>query len=599
MLFRLEERWPFDQTKIHSKEALYEIPTLYEYIGTGHTGEGSDVPTLVGVDNTGTLISQCGTVAAGYIRREVGEGEEEIKSKELHGERILEETGREPSDDPEARVISGGGSTVFFTALEAGSECDASSSEGPGTGPAVAQLFARVGEPGTETKVGGAVTVNVAGSTECDTASFDSCNVTRAPTYQGASTDGSKVFFTSEQPLVEHDTDSTNNLYECGLPGDSGKPLTPVAPVNPCPDLVRVSLPLSGAAEVQSVAAVSADGSHVYFIAKGVLSGANAEHNSPTAGQDNLYVWEEGRTAFIATLPSWFFRLGEAQATPDGEQLVFTSSADLTADDTSPVAQVFLYEAQRGALVRVSKGQDGYNDDGNTTTNPASIWNAAAVAGDRAISEDGSEVVFESNQALTPEVHGGKSNVYLWHDGNVYLISDGTPAGNHKPIGKVAGSGSINLAARSEGLVGIDASGQNIFFTTEAQLVGQDKDELSDLYDARVDGGFPAPRVNECVGEACQGAFSAPAAPLSSGSLSSSGAGNLAPALKSTSTPEPKPLTRAQKLAKALKTCKQDKSKKKRAKCEAAARKRYGAKAKSKAKAKRKTGKSSGKGGKR
>jgi len=77
------------------------------------------------------------------------------------------------------------------------------------------------------------VTVNVAGSTECATAAFDSCNVTEAPAYQGASTDGSKVFFTSEQPLVEHDTDSTNNLYECRLPGGLGQTPDPVTPVNP------------------------------------------------------------------------------------------------------------------------------------------------------------------------------------------------------------------------------------------------------------------------------------------------------------------------------------------------------------------------------
>jgi hypothetical protein len=522
VLFGLHSfRWPFDQTKTSNQNSLdhktdlsYEIPSLYEYIGTGHAGEGTDVPTLVGVDNTGTLISQCGTVEAGYAG---GEGEGSSKGEAREGY----------LDEPEDRVISAGGSTVLFTALTAGEACNQSSIEGPGTGPAVDQLFARVGEAGTEAKVGGAVTVNVAGRTECATATVDSCNVTEAPHYQGASTDGSKVFFTSEQPeLVKGDTDTTNNLYECRLPGDSGKPLTRVAPINPCPELVRVSLPLSGSAEVQSVAAVSQDGSHVYFVAKGVLSGENAEHNSPTVGQDNLYVWEEGRTAFIATLPSAAFKLGEVQATPGGEQLVFTSSADLTPDDTSTVAQVFLYEAQHEALIRVSKGQHGYNDDGNTTTNPASISNAASVEGRRTISEDGSEVVFESNEALTEQVHGGLHNVYLWRGGNVYLISDGTPAGDR---------------ARNNyaGLVGIDASGQNVFFTTEAQLVGQDTDELSDLYDARIDGGFPAPKVNECVGEACQGTFSAPPAPLPAGSLSSSGAGNVTPPLGSTTPAKP------------------------------------------------------------
>ena len=50
-----------------------------------------------------------------------------------------------------------------------------------------------------------------------------------------------------------------------------------------------------------------------------------------------------------------------------------------------------------------------------------------------------------------------------------------------------------------------------------------------------------------------------------------------------------KPLTRAQKLAKALKECKKKKSKKKRASCEARARQKYGAKAKGKKSAKKST----------
>ena len=544
---------------------LFSASSLFEYIGTGHSGEGSGAPTLIGVDNMGALISRCGIEAgAGY------EGEEfQLRPSDESGE-------------AESRSISGGGSSVFFTARP--------SCKG-GTGPAVSEVFASVGEPGPGVERGSAVTVNVAGTSECATVAFDSCNVTKAVKYQGASTDGSRVFFTSEQPLVSGDTDSTSNLYECRLPGDSGGALTGgLSPVDPCPDLVRVSVPVSsGGAEVQSVGAVSQDGSHVYFVAKGVLSGENAEHHSPMPGLDNLYVWEEGRTAFIATLSSAAFKLGEAQATPDGDSLVFTSSADLLLGDTSTVSQVFLYEAQHEALRWVSEGQDG-SEDGNTTTDSASLTSGkirevggsieeVAEAdrlgeGRRVISEDGSVVVFESNAALTPQVHGGKNNVYLWRAGDLSLISDGTPAGTHH-------------GGHTEGLVGIDASGENVFFTTEAPLVGQDSDELSDLYDARVDGGFAAPKVVECSGEVCHGALSAPLAPLAPGSLlPPGGAGNLTPqpppppASKPIPKPNPGPLTRPEKLARALKACARDRAKERRARCDALARKRYGAKSK-------------------
>jgi hypothetical protein len=136
------------------------------------------------------------------------------------------------------------------------------------------------------------------------------------------------------------------------------------------------------------------------------------------------------------------------------------------------------------------------------------------------ISEDGSTVVFESSQALTAQAHGGIHNVYLWRGGNVYLISDGTSA--DESVQRLVGG-------QYAGLVGIDASGQNVFFTTETHLVGQDGDDLSDLYDARIGGGFPAPKVNACSGEACQGALSGLLAPVMPGSLSPGGVGNVTP----------------------------------------------------------------------
>ena len=56
----------------------------------------------------------------------------------------------------------------------------------------------------------------------------------------------------------------------------------------------------------------------------------------------------------------------------------------------------------------------------------------------------------------------------------VSLISDGTTS-----TGAVLG--------------GTTPSGNDVFFTTMAQLVPQDADGYDDIYDARVGGGFPAP----------------------------------------------------------------------------------------------------------
>ncbi len=77
-------------------------------------------------------------------------------------------------------------------------------------------------------------------------------------------------------------------------------------PVNTCPNLRQLT---TGGADVENVVRVSKDGSHVYFIAHGVLA-ANRGANDQTAlaGAHNLYVWQTdaehpaGHTRFVARL---------------------------------------------------------------------------------------------------------------------------------------------------------------------------------------------------------------------------------------------------------------------------------------------------------
>jgi hypothetical protein len=223
--------------------------SLYEYLGAGHTGAGSDRPHLVGLDNTGAAVSQCGT-----------------------------EVAKSPST--RAPAISSGGSTVLFTAAEG--PCG-----GGGSGPPAPQLYARIGDPGsTQT------TVNVAGSAGCVASA--ACDVISAPAYQGASADGSKIFFTTSQALSADDHDVANDIYECDLPGDAGAAPEPGGVVNPCPSLHPVSVAgTSAGAGVLRVAAISDDGSHVYFVAEGVLAtNGNGNGEEASEGANNLYVYE-------------------------------------------------------------------------------------------------------------------------------------------------------------------------------------------------------------------------------------------------------------------------------------------------------------------
>ncbi len=262
----------------------------------------------------------------------------------------------------------------------------------------------------------------------------------------------------------------------------------------------------------------------------------------------------------------------EADVTPDGRFLVFTSSADLTPDDTSTARQVFEYDAQTGALVRVSIGQDGFNHNGNVPAvvnpdPPHEVVDAASIASPEypggyyessaygshlSVSADGSYVFFQSPVGLTPQalnqqvigVETGEfniskstyaNNVYEYHEGQVGLLSDGQDL-THR-------GSEVNVE-----LIGTDPSGDDLFFTTEDRLVGQDTDTSIDVYDARIDGGFPAPAIPpSCSGDACQGQLSSAPTLLSPGSEFQAG-GN--PPLAGEPAPLPKKKPKAAKKSK-------------------------------------------------
>jgi hypothetical protein len=499
--------------------------SLYEYAGTELSR-----PQLVGVNAEGKLVSNCGIELGG------GEGGDKYNA------------------------ISADGEKVFFTAISGG-ECAT---------PTVNELYARINAVET-----------VPLSEPTPLACYECQTGTKAAAeFQGASEDGSQAFFTTTQELLPGQT--TSNLYEYDFHASAGHKIVLVSAGSPTP-------------EVQGVARVSDDGSHVYFVAKAALTGPNGEGESPSAGGENLYVYEHdaafpaGRLTFIATLAEadgqlWAEAdLRPAQATPEGRYFVFVSDAKVTADNTSTVPQVFLYDAVEGKLVRISKGQDGYNNDGNTETDAAEIPEAGYSLADNpteepshlALSANGSDVFFTTAGALTPEATEaagrGERSVYEYHsagdiaEGSVSLISDGKTEAK---------------------LIGTDASGEDVFIDTRAPLVGSDSNTQLDLYDARIAGGFALPAsITPCVGEGCLG----PAASLPSvvGNISEVTLAEPAavePLTKSkTVVPAKKP---SQTLAQALRACKKLANKQKRKRCEANARQKH----KKKQKAHKKTG---------
>jgi hypothetical protein len=380
--------------------------------------------------------------------------------------------------------------------------------------------------------------------------------------FVGASEDGSRVFFTTAAPLTAGDGDAGNDLYMAEIGCGEGGVECGVAE-RVVTSLVQVSHdPTSGeAAEVLGVVGVAPDGSRAYFVARGVLSGeANAEGDAPVKGADNLYVYEpapdhEGqfKTSFIGDLCSgqarsgtiadvhcpsgaesdttlWVGTSGEAQtAGADGGFLVFSTYAQLTGDDTDTAKDVYRYDAATGMLDRVSVGEAGADANGNNSLFDATIAAAHRGGGaqekvrfqyemnNRAVSEDGSRIVFRSSEPLSPAATNGLANVYEWHqaagggEGSVSLISSGS-------------------AEASVDQVVISPDGANVFFSTVQGLVAQDTDGAPDIYDARLGEGFPVPSLpaKPCSGDACQGPLTNPAPLLIPGSVAQAPGGNFA-----------------------------------------------------------------------
>ena len=632
--------WVGDTTGLY-RESLYE----YTY-----TGAASSEPVLVGVKNDevlhgsphvdehAELISNCGT--------ELGSG----------GSGENAEVGKKGSV---YNAVSSNGDVIYFTALA----CPEPAA------PKVDEVSARIG--GEHTVALSEPVLPGGGEGECT--SSEPCHGAKAApaTFEGASEDGRRVFFLSEQPLVDGAPAAGMKLYEEHLEGASASQVG----VTQVVDVSNQGIAAGVDPEVQGVVRVSEDGERVYFVAKGTLTGSDRvagrkpEEVGPAPGADNLYVYEPEpghpgsyRTVFVATLltPSeeatlaseeveeeeevraqakktyayeleraetellplfrneeyelYFERLSEAeeateekkrafihstvgtrgpsgtlpqdqlvwqtadsrpaQTTPGGDILVFPSSAKLTLGDMSSVPQLFTYNADEESLTRVSIGQTG-PASGNVDTFrdapqiPTQRFGLVAppTAADTGLSlaAGGSRVFFTSAAELAPGAEHNAVNVYEYSDGVVYLISSGNDA-------------SLNNGSPSVSLLGADSSGQNAFFTSEAGLVPQYGDTQVALYDAREEGGFPAAVLEPgCLGETCRGSSGSVPPSQSPGTVSQTGAGNLPPAAPtSSSKPRPKPLSRAEKLAKALRTCRKKRSKKLRTSCKKQALRAYG-----------------------
>jgi hypothetical protein len=324
--------------------------------------------------------------------------------------------------------------------------------------------------------------------------------------FQYASADGNRVFFTDERQLTFPTSAEAGkpDLYEYDVAEGELRDLT---------------VGVGEAANVRGFSGASEDGSRLYFVALGALTGseANAAGAVSQPRKPNLYLIEEGALTFIATLEApkagvaedrsaWGYELaskegkvpevpvGEegqvdpirARASQDGRYLAFSSVRGLTGGP-SGTRQIFLFDAATDGLSCASCLQSGPPAGPSELEQPVLEGEAEGPGYlNRAVTDSG-QLFFSTEQALLPSDTDGTFDVYEYREGDLHLLSDG------------AGSGPSVFFDASEG-------GADVFFATSDRLVQADRDNAVNLYDTRVDGGFAEPpaETTPCSsGEAC------------------------------------------------------------------------------------------------
>ena len=348
------------------------------------------------------------------------------------------------------------------------------------------------------------------------------------------------------------------------------------APTNPGNDLYRYR-PLAGesgelvdlapdpddtnGADVVGVLGASPDGSHVYFAANGDLDGAGPAElgdcegeTSKASGACSLYLWEEGAVSFVAPLKatakalnSDTFNWAPTQRLPGGNYgprtarvaddgtLLFRSQEQLTAYDNEEVPELYRYDPEEG-LSCVSCNPSGEAVGagpgiGSIQFPGLSPLSSAAVSS-RFLSADGNRAFFETAEALSPTDTNGQGgcppsgspsqlfpaclDVYEWEAPNTGSCKEASPS--YSPLN----DGCVYLISTGKSefpslFADASQSGDDVYFFTRDQLVGQDKDGLQDIYDARVGGGLasqnppPAPLPCEST-DSCHGPLQVPPA---------------------------------------------------------------------------------------
>jgi hypothetical protein len=275
--------------------------------------------------------------------------------------------------------------------------------------------------------------------------------------FAGASADGTKAFFSTEEQLVGSDKDLSEDIYERNL---TAKTTTLVSAGDP-----SCLSSNCGNAEIDvssSPGGVISSGGKVFFRSPEALDSSDGD-----AFLD-IYVRDlaAGTTTLVSAGSPGCAGLGCGEgnfpatfrgASADGGRAFFTTLEQLDSADMDTLLDIYRRDLGTSATVLVS-GAAG-------AACPAATDCSASYGG---VSGDGAHAYFETNERLVAADQDNSQDVYDWSTGGPALVSTGPDGGNGARVATFA-----------------DASfdSTRVFFETDESLVAADQDSANDVYE--------------------------------------------------------------------------------------------------------------------
>ena len=312
-------------------------------------------------------------------------------------------------------------------------------------------------------------------------------------TYQGMTSDGGSVYFSSPEQLTADDHDESVDLFV--WKADEPDTLTRVSKgadgsgdSDQCASswITRCGIQVVPLGAKTDNALASSSGDIYFYSPEQLVAGKGVP------GQRNLYVYRGGSLHHIVALDA-NATLDRIQVTSDGDYLAVLTRAKLTSYDNAGFDEMYTYQVDAGGPFKCASCVP---DGGNPTKNVEASEDGIFLAND-------GRAFFTTGDPLVPEdINAKLRDVYEFVDNRPQLISSGSSPRD------------------TNALIGVSRDGTNVYFTTMDSLVGQDRNgPFRKFYDARTGGGFPfTPPQAPCqAADECHGPSSAGPPPVAAG----------------------------------------------------------------------------------